>query len=79
VGWSRDGTALYLSPLNEVPARVVRISLADGRREPFRDLAPSDLAGVASVDPVVVAPDGNAYAYSCLTYLSTLYLADGIR
>jgi eukaryotic-like serine/threonine-protein kinase len=79
VGWSGNGSALYVSPTDEVPARVVRIEIFDGRRTPFRDLAPSDPAGVASVDPIVVAPDGNAYAYSCLIYLSTLYTADGLR
>jgi len=68
-----------VSPTNEVPARVVRIALADGRRTPFRELAPSDPAGVGAADPIVVAPDGNAYAYSCLIYLSTVYVADGMR
>jgi Tol biopolymer transport system component len=79
VGWSRDGTALYVAPFDEIPARVVRISIADGRRTPFQELSPSDPAGVASVDPIVVGPDGKAYAYSCLIYLSTLYVADGLR
>jgi serine/threonine protein kinase/Tol biopolymer transport system component len=79
VGWSRDGTAIFVAPFDEIPARVVRISIADGRRTPFQELSPSDPAGVASVDPIVVGPDGNAYAYSCLIYLSTLYVADGLR
>ena len=79
VGWSGDASAIYVSPTNEVPARVARVEISDGRRTPFRDLAPSDPAGVASVDPIVVSPDGKAYAYSCLMYLSTLYVADGLR
>ena len=79
VGWSRDGAAIFVSSTNRVPDPVARIRLADGMRESWRELAPSDPAGVGGVDPVVLAPDGGAYAYSCLTYLSTLFVADGLR
>jgi serine/threonine protein kinase/Tol biopolymer transport system component len=79
VGWSADGGTLFVSTGHEVPGHVVRIRLADGRREAFRELAPSDRAGVTAVEPIVLGADGRAYAYSCLTYLSALYVAEGLR
>jgi Tol biopolymer transport system component len=78
VGWSRDGSAAFVSR-HAVPASVVRVDLARGTRSPFREIAPSDAAGVSAVSPVVLAPDGAAYAYSCLIYMSQLYVADGLR
>ena len=79
VGWSADGAALFVSTGHDVPAHVVRIALADGRREAFRDLAPNDRSGVTAVGPVVLAPDGKSCAYSCLSYLSVLYVGEGLR
>jgi Tol biopolymer transport system component len=78
VGWSRDGSAAFVSR-QAVPAPVFRVDLERGTRSPFRQLAPSDAAGVSAVSPVVLAPDGAAYAYSCLIYMSQLYVADGLR
>jgi Tol biopolymer transport system component len=79
VGWGSDGRSLFVSGAHEIPARVVRIALDSGARTPFKDLSPSDPAGVQAVDPVVLAPDGKAYAYSCLLYLSNLYVGEGLR
>ena len=79
VGWGEGAGAIFVATRYEVPAHVARIGLADGRRQPFRDLAPVDPAGVIGVGPVSFAPDGKAYVYSCLSYLSVLYVAEGLR
>ncbi|HET7453357.1 MAG TPA: hypothetical protein VFL12_11480, partial [Thermoanaerobaculia bacterium] len=79
VGWARDASAIFVSPSNEIPARVTRISLSTGERTPFKDLVPNDPAGVLTVEPVVLAPDGIAYAYSYPRYLCQLFLAEGLR
>ena len=79
VGWSSDGSTLFVQAPNRIPTPVYQIRLSDGRRETWRELAPSDPAGVGGVGPIVVSPGGRAYAYSCLTYLSTLFVADGLR
>ena len=52
---------------------------ARGTRSLSREIAPSDAAGVSAVSPVLLTPDGAAYAYSCLIYMSQLYVADGLR
>ena len=58
----------------------MRIEVATGRREPWKDLAPSELAGVIQVVPVLMTPDGKWYVYgygSAAT--SDLYLIEGLR
>ncbi len=62
-----------------MPARTFRIELATGRKEPWRDLAPPDRAGVTSIVDPHLAADGIHYAYSYLRNLSDLYLAEGLR
>jgi hypothetical protein len=50
-----------------------------GKRELWKDLSPSDSAGVYSVAPPRIAPDGKAYVYSYNRILSDLFVAEGIR
>ena len=78
VGWGGDSADLFVADPG-LPTRVARISLAQGRRTPFKEISPSDPAGVEAVGPIALARDGAAYAYSCFSYLSTLYIADGLR
>jgi eukaryotic-like serine/threonine-protein kinase len=78
-GWSPDQRFLYVYRRGEVPARTFRIELATGRKEPWRDLAPPDRAGVTSIVDPHLAADGIHYAYSYLRNLSDLYLAEGFR
>jgi hypothetical protein len=77
--WSADGRALFLLRDGEVPARVFRLDLATGRREPWKEFMPSDPAGVGLINPVFLTPDGRHYVYSFRRVLSDLYLAEGLR
>ena len=78
-GWSLDQRFLYTYQRGEVPARVFRVELTTGRREPWRELAPADRAGVVSIVDPQITPDGTHYAYSYLRALSDLYLVEGLR
>ena len=75
--WSADGRFLYVYRPNEVPARVFRLELSTGHREPWKELQPDDLAGVNVIVNVLLTPDGRSYAYSSGQVLSDLYLAKG--
>jgi hypothetical protein len=55
------------------------VELATGRREPWKEIAPADLAGVQGIPTVRFSADGKSYAYSTLRVLSDLYVVDGLK
>jgi hypothetical protein len=79
VQWSADGQFLYVYRPIEVPARISRLELSTGRREPWKELLPDDLAGVNVTPAVVLTRDGRSYAYTFGQFLNDLYLVDGLR
>src|SRR5207249_11751435 len=79
VRWSADGRAIFLLRDGELPAPLVRLDLATGRREPWKQFMPSDPAGVGLINPAFVTSDGRHYVYSFRRVLSDLYLAEGLR
>jgi Tol biopolymer transport system component len=79
VRWSSDGRWLYVRERAVLPVHVVRVEVATGRREPWKELSPSDTSGVAGIFGLRVAPEAGAYAYTYGRILSNLYIASGIR
>ncbi len=79
VRWSIDGRSLFVVSGTEVPARVERLDLATGRREPVRTLGPADLGGVLQIGPIVLSEDAKSYAYAVRRTLSHLFLVEGAR
>ncbi len=77
--WSADGRFLYVYRRRELPAKVYRLDVATGRKEFWRELMPFDAAGVRSISPPIVTPDGKAYAYAYIRTLSDLYLVEGLK
>ena len=78
--WSSDGGSLFAVESGSLPARVVRIEVATGRREPWKTLAPPQLAGVIAITTVVMTPDGQWYAYGhSSAAISDLYLIEGLK
>ncbi|HEY3124506.1 MAG TPA: hypothetical protein VGK70_10665, partial [Thermoanaerobaculia bacterium] len=77
--WSADGRFLYVYRRRELPARVYRPDVATGRKEFWRELMPFDAAGVRSISPPLVTPDGKSYAYAYIRTLSDLYLVEGLK
>jgi len=77
--WSLDGRFLFTTVSDEVPGRVLRVNVADGRQELLRKLLPGDSAGIYGLWNLHVTPDGKTYAYSYRQTLSSLYLAEGLR
>ena len=58
--WSQDGHSLFVYQTGEVPARVYRVDLAAGKRTLWKQLVPGDPAGVATIGPILVTPDGKS-------------------
>jgi len=79
IQWSHDGKSLYVTGLGELPARVFRVNPISGKRELWKQFAPSDPTGVAAVAGVVMTPDAAAYAYTYVRILSDLYVAEGLE
>jgi serine/threonine protein kinase/WD40 repeat protein len=78
--WSADGTMLYVyRPNTPPPVDVVRINLATGARETWKQFTPIDPAGVYKIMPICITADASSYAYNALRTLSDLYVAEGLR
>jgi serine/threonine protein kinase len=77
--FSPDGKTLYLWKRGEVPARVTRLEIESGKREPWKTLLPADPAGVERISNVVVTPDGKGYAYCFTRLLSDLFVVEGLK
>ena len=78
IRWSADAKYLFVAS-DGIPARVNRVEVINGRRRLAWKVAPSDLAGVWNIWPVLVTSDGKSYVYSDYRILSDLYLARGLR
>ncbi|HKD10494.1 MAG TPA: protein kinase, partial [Thermoanaerobaculia bacterium] len=77
--WSADGRFLYVYRRRELPAKVYRLEVATGKKEPWKELMPADTAGILNISPPLVTPDGKSYAYAYIRTLSDLYLVEGLR
>lgn len=79
VGWTRDGLLVIrpgdpASPLGE----IYRVDVTTGRQVPWRNILPSDPAGIMGLVAFTVTPDGQSHAYTWHRALSSLYVASGL-
>jgi Tol biopolymer transport system component len=75
-----DGhTILVEQVVRNTALNIFRVELASGRRELFKKIGPSDLAGIYMFPSAWFTPDGKCYAYSYSHTLSQLYIVDGLR
>ncbi len=77
VVWSDDGRFLYTYRPGELPTQVSKLDINTGQRTPFKQLVPSDLAGVETIGPILLTPDGKTCVYGYHRTLSDLYLVEG--
>jgi len=78
--WTPDGRFLYAVLTGSLPAQLVRVEVATGRREPWKTLAPVDLTGLIDIGTICVTPDGKSYAYGYgRSATSDLYLVEGLK
>ncbi len=79
IGWTQDSKSLYTYRLGEVPAKVYRLDPATGQRTSWKELMPADPAGVATIGPILITPDGKTYVYGFHRTLADLYLVEGLK
>jgi len=80
VDWTDDPATVYvLRNFGPPPARIERVEIATGRAVPWKELVPSDAAGVTFIFPSKILPDGKSYAYSYSRVLSSLYIVGGLK
>jgi hypothetical protein len=77
--WAEYGRILFVFQADVLPARVHRLDVRTGRREPWKQILPLDPAGMTGFPSFVLTPDQRSYAYSYARQLSELFTADGLN
>jgi DNA-binding winged helix-turn-helix (wHTH) protein/Tol biopolymer transport system component len=79
VGWTADSKYVYLVARAQEPKLVLRLELASGRRQTWKELpTPAANTGMKS-DDVVITPDGRFFAYTYTVCQTDLYLVRGLK
>jgi Tol biopolymer transport system component len=80
VRWTPDGRFIYCLETRSVPARIVKLDPATGKREPFKELSPAGAPTVLGISNPLFTPDGRhyAYGYSCAAS-SDLFILEGLK
>jgi eukaryotic-like serine/threonine-protein kinase len=79
IQWSDDAKAIYFYKPGDLPAKVYRLDLATGHKTLWKELMPSDSAGVSRIGPILITPDGKSCLYGYHRILSDLYLVEGLK
>jgi Tol biopolymer transport system component len=79
LGWTADDRAIFVQRGAGLGSRIDRLDVATGHREPWREIVPSDAAGVVRISSVFPSPDGAFYVYAYSRVLSNLYLVEGLK
>jgi eukaryotic-like serine/threonine-protein kinase len=79
ITWSSDGRSLYLYQPGELPASVYRLDIQTGQRTLWRQLLPSDPAGVETIGPILMTPDAQTCIFGYHRMLADLYLVEGLK
>jgi Tol biopolymer transport system component len=79
VTWSADSRSIYTYQPGELPARVDRLDIETGKRSLWKELMPSDPAGVENIGPVLMTPDARTCVFGYHRMLADLYLVEGLK
>jgi len=79
ITFGADGHSLYIYQPGELPARVERLDVQTGQRVPWKQLMPSDPAGVENIGPILLTPDAKSCVYGYHRMLADLYLVEGLK
>ncbi len=79
ITFSPDGNSLYIYQPGELPARVDRLDVRTGQRTLWRQLMPSDPAGVETIGPILMTPDAKTCVFGYHRMLADLYLVEGLK
>jgi serine/threonine protein kinase/Tol biopolymer transport system component len=79
ITFSTDGGSLYIYQPGELPARVDRLDLQTGKRTLWKELMPTDPAGVETIGPILMTPDAKTCVFGYHRMLADLYLVEGLK
>jgi hypothetical protein len=79
VGWGRDGKSVIIQENRGVPANLIRVDTATGKRQLWRTITPEETSGVFFVGPVVIGIDEKSYVYGISRRLTDLYEVEGLN
>jgi hypothetical protein len=79
LGWSSDSHSVYILSSRNIPTRIDLLDVQSGSRTPWKEFRPPDPAGVLTVGPARITPDGKAYVYSYRRLLDDLFLVTGMK
>jgi serine/threonine protein kinase/dipeptidyl aminopeptidase/acylaminoacyl peptidase len=79
ITFSSDSHSLYVYQPGELPALVNRVDLQTGKRSLWKQLMPSDPAGVETIGPILMTPDAKTCVFGYHRMLADLYLVEGLK
>ena len=79
LGFAEDADHIYVQGATAIPSPIFKVNLETGTRELWLELAPTDAAGVFTVDRVRITPDGRSYIYSNRRAVSALTYVRGLQ
>ena len=79
ISWALDNRSLFVYLPGELPARLFKLDTVTGQRSLWKQLMPGDAAGVATLGPILMTPDGKTYVYGFHRTLGDLYMVEGLK
>jgi serine/threonine protein kinase/Tol biopolymer transport system component len=79
ITFSSDGSSIYIYQPGELPASVYRLDVHTGQRTLWKQLMPSDPAGVETIGPILMTPDAKTCVFGYHRMLADLYLVEGLK
>ena len=74
-----DGRSVFMFDRSQTGNRVLRVDLASGRAEVWKELRPADPVGVRTLSNLLITPDGKTLAYRLVRNDGELYVVTGLR
>jgi len=81
IEWSADGHSIYVYRFDygDRSVKVYRVRVDSGERELWKEIVPSDPAGIEFIGPILMTPDASSYVYTYQRRSSDLYVVEGLR
>jgi eukaryotic-like serine/threonine-protein kinase len=76
--WCPDNS-LMVHRSEDVPVKIIRVTVETGEQTPFKELAPAYRTGLTGIGQVRVSADCQNLAYSGVYFPSELWIVDGLR
>jgi len=79
IGWGPNNQTLWVYQPGEMPAKIYRLDLSTGKKTVHKQIVPADPAGLSTIGPVLMTPDGKSYVYGFTRTVADLYLVEGLK